>query len=81
MSIDVPQYRLISRRTDGEPTETIDLLADDLEAVVAFVRRQQALIGPPAELWHDGKLVLSLPLPADGQFGAGEGAASNSRDP
>lgn len=59
----MPEYRLISRHCDGEPAETIDLLANDLEAVLAFVRRQRALIAPPVELWHDGKLMLSLPHP------------------
>lgn len=64
----MPEYRLISRCADGEPPEIIDLLADNLEAVLAFLRRQQALIKPPAEVWHGGTLLLSLPIPNTEQF-------------
>ena len=56
----MPKYRLISRRRDGASAEVIDLLANDLEAVLAFIRRQRALIELPVELWHDGALVFTL---------------------
>lgn len=76
----MPEYRLISWHRGGEPAETIDLLANDLEAVLAFVRRQRALIEPQVELWHDGKLLLSLPPPGERALAREKAPARNARD-
>lgn len=61
----MPEYRLIFTNTADQTPEIIDLEADDLESVLAFLRRQTAQIKPPAELWSEGKLLLVLSAPKE----------------
>ena len=56
----MPEYRLILRNSGEGLSEIIDLVADNLDFVLAFIDRQRALLLPPVEVWSNGELLLTL---------------------